>query len=187
MRSETNPIKFFTLQSSCSNMEKGDLTYRIIGCAMTVHRQMGRGFMEYVYCRALAIELKRVHIQFEREVWLPIHYDQYRIAFRRCDFFCPEGAMIEVKAKAGLQNEDLVQAINTLHRLNLKDGLLINFGSNSLQYKHIFNNSTQPDSHFQDITPELVGEGQDDIFESRHYLPDWLVQKMQQDRRKKKS
>lgn len=165
-------------------MEKGDLTYRIIGCAMKVHGKLKRGFMEYVNCRALAIELRREGIPFEREVWLPIHYDNYKIAWRRCDFYCQEAVVVEVKAKAQLTNEDIVQAINTLERLNVKDGLLINFGAESLQYKHIFNNKYLPDSAFQTITPELVGETDEDLFESRHYLPSWVVDKMQRDKLK---
>lgn len=165
-------------------MQKGDLTYRIIGCAMTVHTKLRRGFMESVYCRAMAIELKREGIAFEREVWLPIHYDNYRIAFRRCDFYCPEGVMVEIKAKEDLTNRDLVQAINTLECLNVNTGLLINFGADSLQYKHIFNNKIRSDEDFVDVTPDLVGEGDQDTFDSRHYLPGWLVEKMQRDKLK---
>lgn len=99
-------------------MEKGDLTYRIIGCAITAHNKLKRGFREYVYCRALAIELRREQITFEREVWLPIHYDNYKIAARRCDFLCEKAVILEIKAKSELSNEDTVQAINTVERLN---------------------------------------------------------------------
>ncbi len=168
-------------------MQKDDLTYRINGCAMVVHNKLKRGFREYIYCRALAIELRRIGIPFEREVWLPIHYDDLVIGFRRCDFYCNDGVIIEVKAKSALAEEDLVQAINTLERLNIKDGLLINFGGKSLDFKHIFNNKYQPNAQFEDITPEQVGETNDDLFNSRHYLPDWVLYKMQQDRRKGKS
>lgn len=169
-------------------MQQGDLTYRIIGCAMTVHKKMGRGFMEYVYCRALAIELRRAGISFEREVWLPIHYDQYRIAHRRCDFYCENAVIVEAKAKLNLASEDLIQAINTTERLNVKAGLLINFGAERLQYKHIFNNNIRPEHEFLDATPDLVGEADQDIFESRHYMPAWVVEKMQRDKlRSKKS
>ena len=167
-------------------MEKGDLTYRINGCAMSVHNKLHRGFMEYVYCRALAIELRRAGIQFEREVWLPIHFDKYRIAYRRCDFLCEGGVVIEAKAKKNLNNDDLSQAINTIECLNKSNGLLINFGAEKLEFKHIFNNKVKPESDFEDITPEMVGEVGDDIFTARHYLPEWLIQKMQQDRLKGK-
>ncbi len=166
-------------------MEKGDLTYRINGCAMLVHKKLGRGFREYVYCRALAIELRKIGVQYEREVWLPIHYDQYKLAAKRCDFLCEQQVIVEIKAKSELSNVDMVQAINTVERLNFKDGLLINFGAPSLQFKHIFNNTVRPENEFIDISPELVGEINDELFESRHYLPDWEVEKMQRAKMRK--
>lgn len=153
---------------------------------MTVHNKLKRGFMEYVYCRALAIELRREGIPFEREVWLPIYYDNLKIAYRRCDFFCQQAVVVELKAKDELSNEDIVQAINTLERVNVKDGLLINFGAESLQYRHIFNNKFRAECTFENITPEMVGETDEDLFESRHYLPAWLVEKMQRDKWRKK-
>jgi GxxExxY protein len=167
-------------------MDIQKLTYAINGCAMDVHNKLKRGFLEYVYCRALAIELKRKQIAFEREVWLPIHYDNYKIAARRCDFLCENAVILEIKAKAELVKEDIVQAINTVERLNISDGLLINFGGESLQFRHIYNNKYIPNPDFQDITPEMVGETNNDLFESRQYLPRWLVEKMQRDRLKQR-
>ena len=162
-------------------MQKGDITYRIIGCAMKVHGKLGRGFREYIYCRAMAIELRREGIPFEREVWLPIHYDTLRIGYRRCDFAVAPALILELKAKGEMGNEDLVQAINTLECLNGTNGLLINFGASSLQYKHIFNNNVRPTSAFTDATAEQLGEASQDIFESRHYLPDWEVEQRLKD------
>ena len=167
-------------------MQKGDLTYRIIGCAMNVHNELGPGFMEYIYCRALAIELRQAGIAFEREVWLPIHFKQYRIGYRRCDFLCQEGVVVEAKARRAVESRDKMQAINTVRVLNQKDGLLINFGGERLEYNHIFNNRLRPASNFIDVTPELVGEKADSLFSARHYMPDWLVKKMQEDRLKGK-
>ena len=154
---------------------------------MIVHRKLKRGFMEYVYCRALAIEFRKAGISFEREGWLPIHYDNLRIAFRRCDFYIQNEVMVEVKAKSELSNADVVQAINTLEQLNVKAGLLINFGAESLQYRHVFNNAIRQEHFFEDVTPEMVGEVDEDMFESRHYLPGWLVEKIQRDKFKRKS
>jgi GxxExxY protein len=167
-------------------MEKDDLTYRIIGCAMKVHTNMGRGFREYVYCRALAIELRAAQIAFQREVWLPIYYGNYKIAARRVDFYCNERVTIEVKAKSEMTDADMSQALNTLERLNIKDGLLINFGGAKLEYKHLLNNKYDSTKEFIDITPELVGEPSDDIFQLRDYIPEWVINKMQYDKMKKK-
>jgi GxxExxY protein len=167
-------------------MEKDDLTFRINGCAMTAHRKLGRGFREYVYCRALAIELGRANILFEREVWLPIYYDNFNIAARRVDFLCERLVTIEVKAKSQLTNEDMSQAINTLERLNIKSGLLFNFGSAALEFHHLFNNKYDPNKISEDITHELVGEPSNELWELRNYIPDWVINKMQYDKYKKK-
>ena len=87
-------------------MEKGDLTYRIIGLAMTVHKKLKRGCREYVYCRALAIEMRREGIGFEREVWLPIHYDNLRMALS-ARMGCGQDAARpgEKEVKAGLYQD----------------------------------------------------------------------------------
>jgi GxxExxY protein len=167
-------------------MEKGDLTYRINGCAMTVHNKLKRGCMEYVYCRALAIELRRAGIPFEREVWLPIYYDNYKIASRRVDFLCENQITVEVKARTELESKDFSQAINTLEQLNVKEGLLLNFGATVLQYKHLFNNVYEPNKESTDITPEMVGEPNDDMWELRNYVPSWVIHKMQLDKRKQR-
>ena len=168
-------------------MEKGDLTYRINGCAMTVHKKMGMGSPEYVYCRALAIELGRANIPFEREVWLPVYYDNFKIAARRVDFFCDKQVTVEIKAKTEITNGDFAQSLNTLGLLNIKDGLLLNFGSPSLEYRHLFNIKYDPTKIFEDITPELVGEPSNELWELRNYLPAWLIHKMQLDKQKKKT
>jgi GxxExxY protein len=167
-------------------MEKGDLTYRINGCAMKVHSQLNRGCREYVYCRALAIELREAGIFFVREEWLPIYYGKYKIAARRVDFICDGQVTIEVKAKSQLDNTDMSQALNTLEQLNVKSGLLLNFGSPILEYKHLFNNKFEQDKISENITPELVGEPSDELCELRNYIPEWVIHKMQYDRMKKK-
>ncbi|WP_457070831.1 GxxExxY protein [Hymenobacter sp. UYAg731] len=65
-----------------------ELTGRIIGCAMQVHRIIGTGFQEAIYQRALAIELEQCGIVAQRELEMPIHYRQKEIGSRRVDFLC---------------------------------------------------------------------------------------------------
>ncbi len=153
---------------------------------MTTHKKLNRGCREYVYCRALAIELGRANVLFSREVWLPIYYDNYKIAARRVDFLCDNQVTIEVKAKSQLTNDDMSQALNTLEQINIKSGLLLNFGSSALEFKHLFNNKYEPDKVAENITPELVGEPSDNIWELRNYIPDWVIYKMQHDKLKQK-
>ncbi|WP_282189239.1 GxxExxY protein [Maribellus sp. YY47] len=69
-------------------MEHEELTHKIIGCAMQVHRALGNGFQEVIYQRALAIEFDHQNINFEREKVTPVFYRDLEIGTRRVDFFC---------------------------------------------------------------------------------------------------
>jgi len=116
-----------------------DITGKIIGAAMKVHRFLGNGFQEVIYQRALAIEFERQGIAFEREMEMPIFYEDIEIGTRRVDFFVEQKIMVELKAKSQLENIHLAQAINYLEAYKMQIGLLINFGSTSLQYKRVTN------------------------------------------------
>jgi len=116
-----------------------ELTHKIIGCAMEVHNQMGNGFQEVIYQRALSIELTLNGIQHEREVEMPLKYKGYDIGTRRVDFFVEEKIMVEIKAIEKLEGVHKAQAINYCEAYNIADGLLINFGAQRLQYHRVFN------------------------------------------------
>ena len=102
---------------------------------MTVHRKLGRGFPEVVYQRALAIELYKNDITAEREVELPIFYENEKVGSRRVDFFVERRVLVELKAVDCLLKGHHVQIINYLEAFNLPIGLLVNFGSTSLEFK----------------------------------------------------
>ena len=68
-------------------MKFSDITEKIIGCAMKVHRELGSGFQEYVYQRALEIELNKALVKFTREYEMPIYYQGEKIGMRIVDFF----------------------------------------------------------------------------------------------------
>jgi len=121
-------------------MEHEDLTHRIIGCAMQVHRILGNGFQEVIYQRALAIEFAQQDLKFEREKEMSIFYRNFDIGTRRVDFFVENQIMVEIKARLELDDAHLNQAMNYLEAYNMKIGLLINFGANSLQFKRVHNN-----------------------------------------------
>jgi GxxExxY protein len=118
-----------------------DLTEKIIGCSMRVHNTLGNGFQEVIYQRALAIELKKLNIDFDRELEMPIIYDGISIGTRRVDFLVEEKVSVELKAVTKLENVHLAQAINYLEAYNLEVGLLINFGNTSLEFKRLINTS----------------------------------------------
>ena len=116
-----------------------ELTHKIIGCAMKVHSTLGNGFQEVIYQRALAIEMRKHGLDFAREMEMIIYYEGEEIGTRRVDFFVEDKIMVELKAIIELNDSNLNQCRNYLEAYNLPVGLLINFGSNSLQYKRIYN------------------------------------------------
>jgi GxxExxY protein len=121
-------------------MKYKELTEKIIGCAMKVHATMGNGFQEVIYQRCLAIELAKQGVSFAREMEMPIYYEGIEVGTRRVDFFAEGAIMIELKALINLEDVHLAQAMNYLEAYKMEIGLLINFGSRSLQFKRVHNN-----------------------------------------------
>ena len=120
-------------------MKFEDVTRKIIGCAMKVHSTLGNGFQEVIYQRALAIELEKQGLGFQREMEMTIFYDGIDIGTRRVDFFVEENIMVELKALIKLEDVHLAQAMNYCQAYNLPIGLLINFGAKSLEFKRVYN------------------------------------------------
>ena len=120
-------------------MGKDELTYKVIGCAMKVHNTLGNGFQEVIYQRCLAIELGKAGIRFVREQEHVIFYEGIDVGTRRADFIIENRISLELKAIINLEDVHLAQAKNYTVAYDFPLGLLINFGSQSLQYKLIFN------------------------------------------------
>lgn len=116
-----------------------ELTSKIIGCAMNVHKALGNGFQEVIYQRALAIEMGMAGISYSREFEMPIFYREQQIGTRRVDFLVEGVVSVEIKATTKLENVHFAQAINYLEAYNLEVGLLINFGETSLNFKRLNN------------------------------------------------
>lgn len=120
-------------------MKLEEITYKINGCAMKVHRTLGNGFQEVIYQRCLAIELERVGLEFARELEHEIFYEGIRVGTRRADFVVEGQIIVELKAVINLEDVHLAQAKNYVVAYDKPIGLLINFGANSLQFKKVFN------------------------------------------------
>ena len=118
-----------------------DLTGKVIKCAIEVHKYLGNGFQEVIYQRALAIEFSLQNIPFEREFEMPLFYKGEQIGTRRVDFFVDGKVMVEIKAVIQLEDVYLAQAINYLEAYKKEVGLLINFGSKSLEFKRVMKKS----------------------------------------------
>lgn len=114
------------------------LSYQIIGAAMEVHRQLGCGFVEAVYQEALEREFQLRDIPFEREKELDITYKGKNLSKTfKADFICYGKIILELKAVKEFADEHYAQIYNYLRASNLELGILINFGSASIEYHRV--------------------------------------------------
>jgi GxxExxY protein len=121
-----------------------ELTSRIIGCALEVHKYLGNGFQEVIYQRALEYEFELNGLQFYREFDMLVLYKGIQVGLRRVDFLVENVISVEIKAVIKLEDVHLAQAINYLEAYNLEIGLLINFGERSLNFKRLTNKKYIP-------------------------------------------
>ena len=113
-----------------------DLTQGIIGAAMEVHRELGSGFLEYVYEEALCYELNLREISFERQKELDIYYKDLLIPRKyKPDLIVENNVIVELKATSGLTEVEEAQLLNYLKATKMRVGLLLNFGKKSLEVK----------------------------------------------------
>ena len=117
-------------------MDRDKRTYKIIGAAMEVHRELGCGFLEAVYQEALEREFLSQGVPFKSQPVVEISYKHKPLKKNyQPDFICYEEVIIEIKAISALSGIEESQLINYLKASGLKIGLLINFGNKSLEYK----------------------------------------------------
>lgn len=115
---------------------KDPKTYEIIAAAMEVHRILGPGFLEAVYREAMCIECDLKNMQFRKEAELPVRYkDRVLATSYRADFVFFNDVLVEIKALSQLTNKEEAQIINYLKATGFQTGLLLNFGSKSLEFK----------------------------------------------------
>jgi len=137
-------------------------TYPIIGCAMSVHRELGPGLREDSYQRALGLAFQAAGLSFEAQRLYSVYNDpqeQILIGYYIPDFVVEEKIIVEIKALRGLDNSHLAQVIGYLAVSGCPEGLLINFGVRSLTRKRIF-------------PPKKVTEHM--VNRQWLFVPDWL-------------
>ncbi len=112
-----------------------ELSYVVIGACIDVQRQMGLHCMEVDYQRALVIAVSKKKLKFEREVEVPIEYDDIVVTQRRVDFVIRDDEaelIMETNAKSEILPEDVEQCLLYLHQGRYKVCLLVNFGEKPL-------------------------------------------------------
>jgi GxxExxY protein len=114
------------------------ITGNIIAAAQHVLRELGPGFEERIYQRALALELYSLNLEFDREVWIDVYYRSRKVRRKRVDFIIEE-VMVEIKAKSEIEKVDIIQTLSYLKAAGVEIGLLLNFGSSVLGIKRLIN------------------------------------------------
>ncbi len=113
-------------------------TERIINAAFEVHNNLGSGFLEIVYKDALEIEFKQRKVFFEREKQYPVNYKGTILHHSFfADFVIFEKVILEVKSKSGIAREDMAQTLNYLKCSGCNVGLILNFGTSSVEIKRV--------------------------------------------------
>ena len=119
-------------------MEKVDvekLIPLVIDCAKNIRRQLGPGYLESVYKNAMIVELRKNNISYQTECPIKVFYEGYQVGDFKADIIVEDCLILELKAVMGLNVSHEVQLVNYLTSTGIDNGLLVNFGSEKLQYK----------------------------------------------------
>jgi len=114
-----------------------ELSYKIIGAAMEVHRILGPGFLEAVYQKALAHELTLRGIRFAQFKKLPVYYKGILVGKYEAAFVIEGKIILEIKAVSTLHPKHEAQAINYLTATGFRLAILLNFGTSSLEHQRM--------------------------------------------------
>lgn len=117
-----------------------DETYKILGACIKVHKRLGNGFSESIYCEALAKELTTSNIPFEQDKKLPVFYEGEQLDhYFEADFVCFNKIILQIKSLDFINNNLKNQVLKYLKSTNLEIGYLVNFGENNLTWKRYIN------------------------------------------------
>ena len=134
---KNNPKNSSTLIKQ-DKMEYEEITHKIIGAAYNVYNQLGFGFLESVYHKAMLIELAKYDLKVESEKPLEVFYDDQVVGEFNADLFVENVVVVELKSVQNLIKDHEVQLVNYLNGLRREIGLLINFGPSGVEVKRKF-------------------------------------------------
>jgi GxxExxY protein len=120
-----------------TGLEHEELTNKIIGCAIEVHKKLGPGFIESIYENAFIIELQRKGLQFEKQKEVTIQYDGVEVGKHRLDLIVADTIVVELKAIRNIEDIHFVIVRSYLKALGKEHGLLINFSRKVLEVKRV--------------------------------------------------
>jgi len=122
----------------CQRVDSGEqLVYRIVEAARTVHHELGPGFIESIYARALVAELKSRNLQVQQEKLIKIRYASIVVGKHRLDLVVDDTVIVELKANRGIISVHVAQMNSYLHAAGYPFGLILNFGTPELEFELI--------------------------------------------------
>lgn len=133
-------LKEYEKMNDYNNYKHSELTGKIINAAYEVHSKLGLGFLESVYEKSLAIELKKMHIEALRQFPIAVYYDEELVGDFRADLLVEHSVIVELKAVEILHPIHEVQLVNYLRATEIEVGLLINFGEKVDIKRRVFSN-----------------------------------------------
>lgn len=119
------------------DLEHKDITEKIIGAAFEVHRELGYGFLEKVYQRAMVVELGLRGLHADPEEPIAVRYKGHDVGNYEADLFVEHCVLVELKIAKSYCPEDEAQLLNELKATGIKVGLLINFGRSKVEFKRM--------------------------------------------------
>ena len=116
---------------------EGELSERILGCCIQVHRVLGPGFLEKIYEEALAIELAKAGLEFERQKIVPLFYEGKAIGEHRLDYLVAARVVLELKACQKIEDVHLATARSYLKATGLQLALVVNFAKPTVEIRRV--------------------------------------------------
>jgi GxxExxY protein len=120
-----------------SKLQHADATEKIIGAAFAVYSELGYGFLESVYQKAIQVELHQAGLKCEIECPITVKYRNIIVGDFRADLFVNDVVIVELKTAKNYNAEDEPQLLNELKATGIKVGLLINFGRTKVEFKRM--------------------------------------------------
>jgi GxxExxY protein len=119
------------------SLEEAELTGRIIGCGIAVHRELGPGYLESIYEESFAAELSYANISYTRQHIVSVYYREKKVGEHRLDFLIEQKIVVELKAVSEIIDIHFATVRSYLKALNLKHGLILNFAKSFLEKKRV--------------------------------------------------
>lgn len=114
-----------------------ELSYKLIGLAMQVHRDLGNGFLEKVYENALMLLLHKEGIHAEQQAPIKVRFDSEVVGDYYADILVEDKIILEIKAVEKIINSHRAQALHYLKATGLRLSMILNFGTESFEFERL--------------------------------------------------